>query len=368
MKYEIKGTLIKDLLELLSKDVLDLSPSYQRNFIWSKNDQTSLIDTILKGYPLPSLFIYRAPNGKYEMVDGQQRTRTIYRYSKGDILSSEKVGIDKTKDQFLSYILPVVYLSELEKGDSLNEFYVLINKKGKALNAPEVNRAEFFNHPFLKLADDVLANQDFIDLGIFTEATSKRMNDRAFTEELLAFLLYGIKDKKIGVEMAFNDTEGVKNRYSNIKSRFEIVVKKINSLQKIKELNKTRYKQKNDFYTLFNFIDKHNETTQSLLEFQYKLLILLNQKDESGNQFISPSNDSCEALREYALNCVSQSNSKKAREDRLDFFENILLNRDINSNRILQDVFIYLTEMYGKKKTSLTQVDGFNLIDVNAIL
>ena len=352
---------------IIDKD-LDLSPSYQRNFIWSKNDQSSLIDTILKGYPLPSLFIYKSPNGKYEMVDGQQRARTIYRFYKGEILSSNKVGYDKSKEHFLSYDLPVVYISELEEKDSLNEFYVLINKKGKVLNSPEVNRAEFFDNTFLKLADEVLAFQPFIDLGIFTEATSKRMNDRAFTEELLAYLLYGIKDKKTGVEMAFNDKDLVNQKYSAIKSRFKIIIEKIKSLQKLKELNTTRYKQKNDFYTLFVFVDKHDKTSQSLLEFQYKTLLLLNQKDDFGNQFISPSNEECEALRRYALNCVSQSNSKKAREERLEFFENILMNRDISSNKTLQDVFSYLTEMYGKKKTKLIDFEGFNLIDINSIL
>jgi len=368
MKYEIKGTLIKDLLKLINDGDLDLSPSYQRNFIWSKNDQSSLIDTILKGYPLPSLFIYKASNGKCEMVDGQQRTRTINKYYKGEILSSNKISIDRTRDQFLNYVLPIVYIYDLEEQDSLNEFYVLINKKGKALNTPEVNRAEFSDNPFLKLADEVLEFQDFIDLGIFSEATSKRMNDRAFTEELLAYLIYGIKEKKTSVEMAFNDVDLVNEKYEEIKSRFKLVVKRINSLQKIKELNTTRYKQKNDFYTLFNFVDKHNDISQVLFEFQYKILVLLNQKDESGNQFISPSNESCEALRRYALNCVSQSNSKKAREDRLEFFENVLMNRDIDSNLILQDVFIYLTEMYGKKKTILVDVEGFKLIDVNSIL
>jgi Fe2+ transport system protein B len=125
--------------------------------------------------------------------------------------------------------------------------------------------------------------------------------------------------------------------------------------------------EKNDFYTLFNYVDKHNYLKKELLEFQYKILLLLNQKDENDNQFISPSNEDCEALRNYALNCVSQSNSKKARENRLEFFENILLNKDVSANSDMQDVLSYLTEMFGKKKTNLIEINGFQLIDVNAI-
>lgn len=46
----------------------------------------------------------------------------------------------------------------------------------------------------------------------------------------------------------------------------------------------------------------------------------------SDNGIISPSNDDYDLFKEYAINCVSQSNSKRARELRLSFFEKILAN------------------------------------------
>ena len=139
MKYRFESTKVGELLEMITNDEIDLTPPYQRNFIWSKTDQVSLIDTIFKGYPLPNIFIYKRPDKKYEMVDGQQRTRTIFKFFKGDIVSSDKTSF-KQCDQtyFLDYKLPIIFISDLEESDSLNEFYVLINKKGKPLNKPEV--------------------------------------------------------------------------------------------------------------------------------------------------------------------------------------------------------------------------------------
>ncbi len=368
MKYTIESTAIRDLISIVNKGLIDLSPSYQRNFIWSKNDQIALIDTILKGYPLPNLFIYKRPDGKLEMVDGQQRTRTIYKYYKGEIKGTGKESSFKDhKEYFLSYKLPIVYISELNENDSLNEFYVLINKKGKPLNIPEVYQAEFSEHPFMRLANSALNYQPFIELGIFSDATRKRMNDRAFTEELLAYLIYGITDKKSGVEQAYKQTELIDEKYAEISTRFKQTIDRIYNLQEKTPLDKTRYRQKNDFYTLFNYVDKHQKLADKLLQYQYRILILLNQKDQYENQFISPSNEHSEALREYAIQCVSQSNSKKAREKRLEFFENILLNTEIKKNETLQDVFSYLTEMYGKKNTQLTEINGFQLINVDAI-
>ena len=59
MEYSLKEFTIQQLFELVDKDLIDLNPSYQRNFIWSVDNQNELIDTILKGYPLPNFFFYK---------------------------------------------------------------------------------------------------------------------------------------------------------------------------------------------------------------------------------------------------------------------------------------------------------------------
>ncbi len=81
MNYNFQEFTIKQLFDLVEKNAIDLNPSYQRNFIWSPINQKELIDTILHGYPLPAFFIYSSKEGAYEMVDGQQRTKTIYRFT-----------------------------------------------------------------------------------------------------------------------------------------------------------------------------------------------------------------------------------------------------------------------------------------------
>ena len=369
MDYKIKEYKIKELLAIVQSGKIDLSPSYQRNFIWSKKDQSSLIDTILKGYPLPSLFIYVDLNGNYEVVDGQQRTRTIFKYYSGDIKNSEGTSFKEIDaSRFLDYRIPVIEISNLQEGDSLNEFYVLINKKGKPLNKPEVDKAEFSDHPFLKIADEALNYQNFIDLEIFSEATSKRMNDRAFVEELLAYLQFGITDKKQGVEQAYNLPKEDTETYISLLNTFKSVVDVIYKAQKDAPLKNTRYKQKNDFYTLFNFTYQVKDVSQEVFNYMYKVLLILNKKDDEGMQFISPSNEESIALREYAFNCVSQSNSKKARLARLSFFRDVLMNKNYENNEVLRDVLDYLTRMYGRKLVDLKDVSEFQLIDISKIL
>lgn len=282
MEYSFKEFTINDLVGMIDKESIDLNPDYQRNYIWSPNDQKYLIDTIIHRYPLPSFFVYLDKKGKYEMVDGQQRSKTIYRFVRGQINSSKLTGAKSYKDfepdHILSYKLPFIVIENLSPNDNLRDFYVLINKKGVHLNVPEVNKSEHFDKLFLKLAYEVLDYQNLIDLNLFTETSVKRMNDRAYIEELLGYLKLGIKEKKKAVENIFkediNDEE-----YEELKNNFYRVIDRISTLNNIKPICNTRYKQKNDFYTLFSFIDKNIDASQELLNHQYKILLKLDKSD-----------------------------------------------------------------------------------------
>lgn len=372
MDYKFQEFTIRWLVDLIDNSKVDLSPSYQRNFIWSPLDQSHLIDTILKGYPLPNFFIFCKPDGKFEMVDGQQRSRTIYRFIKGSISASIEQGkknfSDLNQKQLLEYRLPFIVISNLLPSDSLREFYVLINKKGKHLNVPEINKSEFHDTNFMKLADEALNYQNFINLDLFSEATSKRMNDRAFVEELLAYIKFGIRDKKNAIEAIYDKKEDIQDsEYETIKNQFCKVIDIIHMFNSYYPIKQTRYKQKNDFYTLFNFIYENMNTTPSTLLYQYKILLVINRSDQDNLQFIRPSNEECDSFREYANNCVTQSNSKSAREKRLSFFNALLKNKDFNKNPVLLNVIEYLTNLYGSNKIDLVRIGDFQLLNVELL-
>ena len=65
----------------LTKKKLNLTPSYQRGDVWRTGDRQKLIESILRGIPLPSLILLRnggaAPD---DVVDGKQRLTAILRF------------------------------------------------------------------------------------------------------------------------------------------------------------------------------------------------------------------------------------------------------------------------------------------------
>jgi hypothetical protein len=86
---------------------------------------------------------------------------------------------------------------------------------------------------------------------------------------------------------------------------------------------------------------------------------------------ISPSNEDCFAFKNYAYNCVTQSNSKKARLERLKFFEDVLLNENNNYNTdnvIEPDTdFHEILLYYGLNNDDLVATDKLFLLPINKI-
>lgn len=358
MKYTNVEWTIEYLMQLIDSKSINLRPSYQRNFIWSTKDQKLLIESIHKGYPLPNFFILKE-NEKYEMVDGQQRAITIHKFINNEFADlHKKYYKEYGTNSFMDYKLNIVLLEDFNDGiESKEEFFYLVNKRGVQLNPSEVNHAYYHDTDFMKLVNKMLEYQSLIDLDIFTDKTALRMNDRSLIEELAAYLFKGIIDKRNAVEDLFEEKieEGVANyQYS----RFCKIIDRIKELQSIKPINQTRYKQRNDFYTLFCFMNIHIEDVFETQMERFKMLVFI-----SDNGIITPSNDEYELFKEYAINCVSQSNSKRARERRLLFFESLLANTS-NKPTEVQLQLIEFANNELDKDLALKKCDKYLLVNI----
>lgn len=335
MKFRIETWTIKQLKNKYDESRLNLNPPYQRKFIWSLKDQQTLIESILKGYAIPNIFLFEIKTGLFEMVDGQQRTRTILGFIENQFktLDGNLYNSIKNQSDFNEYIIPITIIEKIENDESIEDFYSLVNKSGIHLNRPELKKAEYFDTNFLKLITELSNNENFQSLDLFTESTSKRMNDVDFISELVTYLIEGISDKKTKVDKIF-ENDITKIKYESLKTQFEAILSVFSRLNTIYPLKKTRYKQRNDFYTLFGFIDKSINLNPDTVKYFYQLL--LNFNDD-----ITPSNEKCEPFQLYAFHCISQSNSKNAREERLKILNSIFLNKNKKPNKHQKSILKY---------------------------
>ena len=59
-------------------------PPFQRMFVWSQNQASRFIESLLLGLPVPGIFLFQeAETGKHLVIDGQQRLKTLSRFSTG---------------------------------------------------------------------------------------------------------------------------------------------------------------------------------------------------------------------------------------------------------------------------------------------
>lgn len=81
---------VRDLLDLWDQQMMYPNPEYQRGEVWSEAQQKLLIDSILRGYSIPSFHLHLIEQHagglvaqRYEVIDGQQRLKALSRFRKG---------------------------------------------------------------------------------------------------------------------------------------------------------------------------------------------------------------------------------------------------------------------------------------------
>lgn len=104
---KIEGSSItwtcKQIVKMIDKETINFKNVVQRSFVWERHRMSELIWSIIMGYPIPPVYAERGESTDdkvkvYDVMDGQQRNTTIYKY---------------LKDEFaLTELKPIPYLDE----------------------------------------------------------------------------------------------------------------------------------------------------------------------------------------------------------------------------------------------------------------
>lgn len=365
MEYKIKEWPISELIKLIDQGNIRLDPPYQRNEIWSRNAQRLLINTIKSNQPIPNFFLLKTDNDNYEMVDGQQRSRTIVNYWRGFFDDTQGVSFNEefrddstNKDElesFRNYALSITIIEKKGENERIEDYYALVNSSGSQLNRPEVMKAKFFHTELLQLINDLAESPDFCELNLFTPSHMNRMIDVDFVAELVVLIMLGITDKKNKVDDMLNK-DITEEESESLAVAFKKVLSHFNRFNLMEPLKTTRFRQKNDFYSLFHFIYSFSHLEEKQFDYFYILLLKL-------SNHISPSQENCDPLMDYAINCVTQSNSKKARENRHSFLVELLLNEEDEPN----ETQLAILKFFEMQKTDMVSFPPYHTLNIDAV-
>lgn len=71
-------------------DNMYIIPKYQRKYRWGKNQVVGLVESLLKGLPIPPIYTCRNEKNQLEILDGQQRVMSLFFYYIGYFLNKRK--------------------------------------------------------------------------------------------------------------------------------------------------------------------------------------------------------------------------------------------------------------------------------------
>ncbi len=272
-KYE--AFTVRKLLGWYERGLLNLEPEFQRKSVWKKGQRSKLMNSILHGYPLPNVIIYKRRDEKrggirYDVIDGKQRLESIllflgklrgedsrfeasftdWRDGKERMVKRSWRGLcHANQELIMKYEIPGVWI----QGDlsEIREVFVRINSTGKALTAQEIRKAKYFRSNFLQKVT-LLAGQlkhRLISMKVVSLSDVTRMKDVELCSELVLSVLQGtVLDKKRALDQAMTaglvDMRRLPRAMNDVKSTIKFLTKLLPGIAT------TRFKKLSDFYTL----------------------------------------------------------------------------------------------------------------------
>jgi hypothetical protein len=253
---------------------LEMRPPFQRRPVWTQPQKSLLIDTILRGYPVPEIYVFTAPGSAGEdvanVVDGQQRLRACLEF----MADKYAINFDLEKLQPLHDLTDTPWFglkfSKLEEderqriekyklivrdlegvGDQeLRHLFHRLNQSNMVLNAQEL-RFSIYEGGLLALVEKLAKRPEWNSMGIFTVAQRRRMLDSEFVSELATGYLHWPQNKKDSLDHYYSQYATVFPFADRVEERFDDVLAVLKEIFPDGRMHRTRWRRKSDFYTLF---------------------------------------------------------------------------------------------------------------------
>lgn len=228
LENEIKGSArniftdsyemsIGELTSLYKEEEIDINPEFQRLFRWDKSQKTKLIESLLLGFPIPPIFVFTNSSGVWELIDGLQRTSTIFEFmgilrnSEGGLYTASKLegtpllpsledkmwegenAIDKSLQLSIRRArIRVEILKKESDPRSKFELFQRLNTGGVKLEPQEIRNASMLmiDKEFYYWLKNMSEDQNFVKTISQTDPASKMQRPMELALRLLAYKFF----------------------------------------------------------------------------------------------------------------------------------------------------------------------------------
>lgn len=350
---------VKKILTFLKAGKLNLNPGFQRDSVWTTKERKLLIDTILRGMPLQSLFLWEHKDGNkviYDVIDGKQRIESLVEFTKNKSalvvpFSPEKYTLWSNQDvsewswksiqaeetavakQFLAYDIPVVIV----RGSlpDIEQVFIRINSTGKQLTPQEIRHSQWYKNSDLLVEAERIAKTKkyanyFMDMHILSPGQITRMKAiELISEFMLSIEKEDVLDRKKALDSVMSNKAINKNTIGRLGREVMSVLDIVR--KSFPELPTSRFSKASDFYALFFVVwkmkrDGYVLKDQTLANWGFQLLnelgLELSKYRESSRRGERRSLRS--PAREYHSTILEGTDTARHRLTRVHIIESIL--------------------------------------------
>lgn len=210
---------VGELTNMFTEGDLVIRPPFQRLFRWEADQKSKLIESILIGIPLPSIFVAQDEDGRWELVDGLQRMSTLLQLQ-GLLDPVEYPPLELTATKYLPSLAGLTWDDKDDDSKSLTpaqrrdikrakidlkivqresdpktkfDLFQRLNSFGSRLSNQEIRNAQLVgvNPDFVEWVGSLASHDSFSTLIRLPENDIKRKYDE---ELVLRFLYLHAKD------------------------------------------------------------------------------------------------------------------------------------------------------------------------------
>ena len=227
---------IREIIKEIDEGLYILDPDFQRAFVWSPEQQSRLIESVLMRIPLPVFYFAETKTGKTIIVDGLQRITTFQRFMNdafklthvaqgNDALRGKKFSElhPKLKNRIKRTNLILYIIDEKAPNRAKLDIFERVNS-GTTITRQQMRNCLYMGAGTRWLRE--MAESDFFKKATGFSLNPKTMRDRELINRFCAFRLIGVGKYKGYMDDFLSDCLDLMNRMNeekleNLASEFE---------------------------------------------------------------------------------------------------------------------------------------------------
>ena len=194
---EKKSITLSEFKTMWDEGDIELNPDYQRDYVYSEKRASKLIESILMGIPIPTVYLSQEQDETYSVIDGQQRITSFVKYLSNEYKLKDLKELSELNELFFKDLdkeiqrklkkcsLETIIILK-NSSDLKYEIFARLNQGAVSLKPQELRNC-IYRGSFNNMIEDIAKNNK--TFGILMAQENKR---KTYQEQILRF--FALKD------------------------------------------------------------------------------------------------------------------------------------------------------------------------------